>query len=323
MIYPPEFPPNKGNPAEEQVFNILKMLDPDRYDVFYDRRFVGMQPGEKKEYQADFLVADLSGGRFNALLVMEVKGGIVKYDGINSRWTQNGHAMHESDDPVDQALSNMHSLVQHYADISRRVPFGWAVCFPDRRNIYSRKQIPEFLAPIQLVESSALQSIDKQLPGIFKYIRAQNAHKQGADMKTYGRLKESLLAGLGMVVPLHARLAAHERQLITLTNEQMQLLQMIGNNQLLKPEGRNTRREDSCLAGVKHFGAYPLAGVDDEIGCLSASAVNLARIRTFKGLEADVVFVLDTHKMAKGDYKTAYAQGSRARVWLGVFGGNV
>jgi hypothetical protein len=35
------------------------------------------------------------------------------------------------------------------------------------------------------------------------------------------------------------------------------------------------------------------------------------------------VFVLDPHKMAEGDYKTAYAQGSRARVWLGVFGGNV
>jgi hypothetical protein len=29
---------------------------------------------------------------------------------------------------------------------------------------------------------------------------------------------------------------------------------------------------------------------------------------------------LETHKMKDGDFKTAYAQASRARVWLGVFG---
>ena len=41
MMYPPEFPPNKGNAAEEQVFRLLKaLLDPARYDVFYGRQFV-------------------------------------------------------------------------------------------------------------------------------------------------------------------------------------------------------------------------------------------------------------------------------------------
>jgi len=67
----------KNEPAEKQVYNILKRLDPARYDVFYDRRVVGMRPGERKEDQTDFLVADLGGGRFNGLLVLEVKGGIV------------------------------------------------------------------------------------------------------------------------------------------------------------------------------------------------------------------------------------------------------
>ena len=552
MIYPPIFPPHKNEPAEEQVYNILKKLDGERYDVFYDRRFVGMRPGERKEYQIDFIIADLGGGRFNALLVLEVKGGIVKYDGVNSRWTQNGNPMKGSDDPVDQAQGNMHSLVHHYPEVSRRVPFGWAVCFPDPRNIYSRKQIPQMLEQIQLLESSAMQAIEKQIPQIFNFIRAQNTHMQGADLETYRKLKESLLAGLGMVVPLHARLAAEERQLINLTNEQMQLLELIGHNnrllvsgpagcgktimattiarqareeglrvlmltfnripaanirlgfgltgeedditidnyhhfahmmveevhpgwwdaqakaggadfwelesairfdevlqqrekenkepswdviiidegqdfreswllslsRLLKPDGRlyifmdedqnifnaftglpegwqfarfrlprncrntrriievleqyldkeipcrentpegepvqffqykndveqvkmvrdkwlqlvndegisparivlilNTPKEESCLANVNAFGGWPLQPIDRDTDLISPAHVNITTIRTFKGLEADMVFILDKDKMKNQDKRVLYTQASRARLWLGV-----
>ena len=216
MIYPPIFPPGTNEPAEEQVHKILKRLDGERYDVFYGRRFVGMRQGERKDYQIDFLIADLWGGRFNGLLVLEVKGGIVKYDGINSQWMQNGHPLRGGDDPVEQAKGNMHSLVLHYPEVSRKVPFGWGVCFPDPRNIYSRKQIPEMLGQVQLMESSALQALDKQIPLLFNFIREQNSHLQGTDLETYRILKESLLAGLGMVVPLHARLEAEQHLLISL-----------------------------------------------------------------------------------------------------------
>ncbi len=80
MIYPPFFPPDKQEPSEEQVYNTLKKLDMQRYDVFYNRRFVGMHPGEKKNYEIDFIIVDLEGGRCHSLLVLEVKGGMVKYN---------------------------------------------------------------------------------------------------------------------------------------------------------------------------------------------------------------------------------------------------
>ncbi len=81
----------------------------------------------------------------------------------------------------------------------------------------------------------------------------------------------------------------------------------------------NTYKEESCLADVKQIGGYPIAPVDNDTGRLLPDAVNYTRIRTFKGLEADVVFILDAHKMEEGDYKTSYAQASRARMLLGVF----
>jgi hypothetical protein len=99
MIYPPSYPPHKTEHAEEQVYHMLKTLDPERYDVFYDRRFAQMRPGERKDYQVDFLIADLGGGRFNALLVLEAKGGIIKYNGQINCWTQNGHVAYARNGP--------------------------------------------------------------------------------------------------------------------------------------------------------------------------------------------------------------------------------
>ncbi len=46
--------------------------------------------------------------------------------------------------------------------------------------------------------------------------------------------------------------------------------------------------------------------------------VNITRIRTFKGLEADMVFIADTDKMETPDKKVLYTQASRAWLWLGV-----
>ena len=132
MIYPPTYPPHKTEHAEEQVYQILKTLDPDRYDVFYDRRFAQMRPGERRDYQVDFLIADL---------------------------------------------------------------------------------------------------------GV-----------------------------------------------------------------------------------TKSFGKYPIAMISKDTGQTSAEHVNVATIRNFKGLEADVVFILDTDKMEKEDKRVLYTQASRARLWLGVFG---
>ena len=545
MIYPPHFPSHKNEPAEEQVYNILKTLDPERYDVFYDRKFSGMRPGEKKDYQIDFLIADLKGGRFNALLVLEVKGGVVKYNGQDGCWVQNGRIMKGNSDPIEQATGNMHNLLKHYPEISGSVPFEWAVCFPDPRNMYSRKQMPPSLANLQLIESMALGNISKHLPVLFRKAKEAYPWLKGTDTDTYRIFRDSLLAGLGMAVPLHTRFAAEERRLIKLTEDQVRLLDLVSENHnlqitgpagcgktvmattiarearqqglkvlmltfnripaanirsafglngeeediiidnyhhfahmqveklypgwwvdhvgveefwsmesaikldevlqksvphfdvliidegqdfremwyeslehALKPGGRyyvfmdedqdifdaftrlpagrefvrfslphncrntvriierlegyidkkipypegtpegepvrfysyrndidqarivkdewlrmvrdeaispdrivillNTPLEQSCLRGMKGFGNYPIAMISKDTGQTSTEHVNVANIRNFKGLEADVVFILDTDKMENQDRRVWYTQVSRARLWLGV-----
>ena len=541
MMYPPEFPSDKDNAAEEQVFKLLKsLLDPARYDVFYGREFVRREKGElKKQYEIDFIIADISGGRLNAVLLIEVKGGNISYDGVSNRWYSNGKKI---ENPVTQVNENLKCLLARYPDISNFVPFGWAVCFPQ----YTvPDELPPNLSPLKLIGNLYLNTIHKQLPNLMREIREDEPYRRGVDLAHYERhFKEPILRGLGHVVPLHRRFEADKERFIRLTGEQMELLKLVRHNPnlvitgpagsgktvmatniareayeegrrvllltfnripagnirdglklngfegslvvdnyhnfarrmiddeewwmkhagtsdfwafevaaqlhearngkdplfdvliidegqdfrelwfesldtLVKPSGsyyilmdkhqdifgafstlpksrhfasfhlskncRNTRniinkleeyigeeiqsnehtpeglpvrhytyandveqvrqlreawlglvrdegispgrivlmlnsyKEESCLAGVKQIGGYPITPVDNDTGHLSPDAVNYTRIRTFKGLEADVVFILDTHKMADGDYKTAYTQASRARMLLGVF----
>jgi hypothetical protein len=128
MIYPSEFPLDNTNTAEKTIFDALRRLPSDQYDVYFGRKFSAIEKGEKVEYEIDFLIADLRGSKLNALLCLEVKGGQISYNGLHDRWKQNHHHL---DDPIKQVTGNMHSLVKRYPDLSYPVPFGWALAFAD------------------------------------------------------------------------------------------------------------------------------------------------------------------------------------------------
>ena len=227
MIYPPSFPLDVDNPAEQRVYNILKKLDQVSYDIFYSRRFSAVLKGERSEYQADFIIADIRNDKLHSILIIEVKGGQVTYNGVTDQWLQN---QGDYGNPVDQVTGVMHSLVHRYSEISYNVPFGWALCFPDMV-APDVKKMPTCINSAQLIDSLYLNAIEKQIPELFKYIREQNPGRYGTDIVKYKHFKESLLRGLGLVVPLHKQIDLAEQRFIQLTAEQMQLLHLVSVNQ--------------------------------------------------------------------------------------------
>ena len=224
MIYPSEFPATNDNPPEKIVFNRLKQLDPNRYDVFHSRSFSRISKGERLEYEVDFIIVEKSQNRVNAVLIVEVKGGRITYDGTKNEWKSNGRTI---DNPVLQVTGNMHSLVDRYTDLSYKTPFGWAVCFPDT---IMEDQTPAMLTPRQLMDRSFLAFLDRELPNLFNEIRNNHQNKSGADFKIYDVFKESLLRGLGQVVPLHKQIALAEKKFIQLTESQMGILRVLKDN---------------------------------------------------------------------------------------------
>lgn len=81
----------------------------------------------------------------------------------------------------------------------------------------------------------------------------------------------------------------------------------------------NADKRNSCLATVKKIEKFPLENISHSTGELSNKAINYTSINSFKGLEADIVFIIDTDKVPVMNYNVLYTQASRAKHLLYVF----
>ena len=80
----------------------------------------------------------------------------------------------------------------------------------------------------------------------------------------------------------------------------------------------NANKRDSCLNRTRSFNRYRIEAVDRH-GRMNRKAVNYTSINTFKGLEADVVMIIDTDKVENPNMKVLYTQVSRAKYLLYIF----
>jgi hypothetical protein len=77
----------------------------------------------------------------------------------------------------------------------------------------------------------------------------------------------------------------------------------------------NTGKEESCLAETNTINNMPIVRLGDH-GYLNNHQISYTQINTYKGLEADIVFIIDTDLT---DKKKLYTQASRAKHLLYVF----
>ena len=110
MIYPHLFPESRKNEhAEKKVFERLEPLK-DYYDIFYNKSFIS--DVEKEEFEIDFIIAEKADreNTCNVIICLEVKGGIVEYDGINNIWLQNESVIILQIEHID-ALNNLDEIL--------------------------------------------------------------------------------------------------------------------------------------------------------------------------------------------------------------------
>lgn len=227
MIYPKQFPSENNNEAEKSTYLALDKVDKNKYDIFFSRKFSAIEQNERTEYEADFIISDIDGGRINGILVVEVKGGIVQYDGQESVWTQNGRTLNPS--PTKQASSILHSLMSRFDFLPSRVPMGWAVWFPDMINP-GANQLPTELNESQLLDKNALAFPEDFLKSAFQTLYQQWPNKNGDRLETYLKFKEPLIRNLGYALPLHKKIEAAEIRFLELTQKQLELLRILSVN---------------------------------------------------------------------------------------------
>ncbi len=121
--------------AERQVFDLLERALPHSYDVLHHVRWVQRRRSSGgRDGETDFLIVHPERG----ILVMEVKGGRVRYEAVSGRWFSRpagGDRDLPIKDPFQQATDAKYDLRRWLQDVPgwqrEWGPFGHAVAFPD------------------------------------------------------------------------------------------------------------------------------------------------------------------------------------------------
>lgn len=191
-----------------------------------------------KEGEADFVVVFPQAGGF---LILEVKGGHISHDPETLEWHRrldNGR-LQETTDPFKQAHDSMHHLkaavLQHGYPGRDELPisYGYAVFFPD---CAYEGPPPRNAERIMILDASDLSQADRRLHEVMRKWSRKNSPKvlQKSDIDA---IKKGLMPSFHLIPALSRRIDAEEEQLVRMTEEQMRLLDYLGNHNRVAIEG--------------------------------------------------------------------------------------
>lgn len=215
QIYPPVCPNKESTDDPEfQLYKILEEL-PNNYSIFYSKKIVGCKQA-KAETEIDFLIFDGS----KTLICLEVKGGLIEYDGYTSGWSQNQKPMNK--DPDRQASSACHTLIKHLGNDSKDINIGWALAFPDcskQPHMGNASEVPDVLILDQRILLEPVKAFKKVCDFLF-----EQHSKKGISQEKAKSLVNRFRRELHFIQKVGHRLQRDEKAIVSATNEQMDVL---------------------------------------------------------------------------------------------------
>ena len=213
-MYPEVFPGkfDQNNP-EFAVYQKLKEL-PEPYLVFYSKRFKGGLFG-KPECEIDFIIFN----QRDVIICLEVKGGILSYDGAQDHWLQNGKVMDKA--PDRQAADATHCLIRELSKEVRNANVDWALCFPQCSLVDCES--PTGVPLTRIIDESRFSGFVSELPRVAQEIRSIYKRK-GMTPREVHDFVQRMTRSIGFVQILGVRIAREAEQLIQVTEEQCETL---------------------------------------------------------------------------------------------------
>lgn len=224
-MYPSSISPDVPSKAERLLYGLLANNLSDDYLVFHSvawqsrSEIYGAQDGE-----ADFVIVHPEQG----ILVVEVKGGLIDYNGERGVWLQNGSEMRK--DPFEQAKVFKYVLLDLLKKEAywknRYICISHAVAFPD-------VVVPNFPITLQSPRRLVLDKRDtfalqEWVEEHFVYVRGENSY---ADLGIHDiHFLQNLLAPVKELRSLlGVDIEAEEVELVRLTERQCQLIDFIAS----------------------------------------------------------------------------------------------
>ena len=218
--------------AELKLYRAFEEALPDDYVVFHSVAWLardlrsGAQDGE-----ADFVVVHPTRG----VLVIEVKGGRITYDGATSRWYSNEHSIQ---DPFEQARGNKFSLLAKLKDLpywrNRWLTIGHAVAFPDvvvKHDL--RLDAPQDI----ILDARDLMTLRSWVDAAFAYYSTRDAQAGSPGQSGAEELVRLLSPSWELKSVLGTQFLPEDQAIIRLTEEQFSLLDLLSEHRRVAISG--------------------------------------------------------------------------------------
>jgi hypothetical protein len=224
----PTTPHGTHSRAEKRVFDMLRTVfrdSPEEYTAYHSMNLT--RHAYKRFGEIDFLIC----GRFG-IYVLEVKGGrIACKNGIWSYINRYGESNQSVEGPFKQAESALHGL---RSNLSANLPpsllslfhVGYAVIFPD---CIWHTPGAEWDRHI-LADARDLNNIEGWLEKMFRYWREKDFSPRQPDAAAVETIKSYLRPEFETAVPLHVQTARVDEQIAVLTEDQMNMLDVVDAN---------------------------------------------------------------------------------------------
>ena len=221
-VYPSVYP-KAANPEdpEFEVFEILRKL-PDNYSIFYSKKFKGTKAWEE-EREIDFIIFD---GK-NFLLCLEIKGGLIEYNGSEDQWYQNGERMKRR--PDRQSSTAMQSALSFLGPDAKNLNVGWALGFP-HCCLPDNFQAPSGLPDPVIIDQQRFNHIHQSIEAAGRYY-VEQLGRNGISGATASSIINRLTKSIGFVTKVGVRIERDHQQLLEVTEEQYKVLEDLEINQ--------------------------------------------------------------------------------------------
>jgi hypothetical protein len=232
QIFPEELPQHvRQEPklsAEVRFYDQLRQQMGAGWVVFYDVAWLALvhPNGAPRDGQVDFIAAHPSKG----ILLIEIKGGRIRFDGPRRQWiSSDRHGVDHDISPFAQVRDSKYALLNKLKSLrgmqNRWIEIGHAVAFPDSAR-------PRFAAtpdapPDIIIGADDLYRLPERIQEILAFSRGQSGHPFEHGNVLIAELIRLLARSIELPNPLAVQAAAEKQEMIRLTEGQLRILTLL------------------------------------------------------------------------------------------------
>lgn len=231
-MYPQPMRPDTRSHAERKLYVAFQNQLPDNYVVFHSVCWqvrdttAGVRDGE-----ADFVIAHPDFG----ILIVEVKGGRIRYDGRMGQWFSNENSIK---DPFKQGREGKYSLLDKLKELvywrGRWVTVGYAAAFPD----VTVKGDLRLDAPRELIlDASDVTDLLAWVDQALRYLQGRRPEDSPLGMTGVKELTDLLSPSWDLRSLLSTEILEQEQELARLTEEQFIMLDFLSRHRRVAISG--------------------------------------------------------------------------------------